>query len=248
MPKGGRDRKTFERATTDWALDSGAFTELKQYGYWRMSAEEYAELVNRYDKYIGRLQWVSPQDWMCEPIVIEGGKSKDGVFVGTGLSVKEHQKRTIDNFIKLVDLCRPTVIPILQGFTLGEYIDCFLMYLDEGIDLRDYPVVGVGSVCRRQGSLEIKTLFEILYYIGINSHGFGVKIEGLELALEYLTSADSMAWSLDAKYAKTAAKGTSCGKLRTREPRKGEPIKNCANCYHAAVEWFNNLMDRLGIE
>ena len=238
MPLGGRDRKTFKRATTDWALDSGAFTELKDHGRWRMSAGEYAELVNRYHKYIGRLDWVSPQDWMCEPIVIKGGKTKDGIFVGTNLSVREHQKRTVENFIQLRKLCVPRVIPVLQGFTAFEYLDCYMMYQEAGIDLRDYETVGVGSVCRRQADPEIAMIFKMLFDMGLKCHGFGVKTSGLALALRYLTSADSLAWSIDAKHTKTTRKGTCCGKLK----RSGEPIKNCANCYHAAVEWYDELM------
>lgn len=241
MPKGGRDRKTFKRATTDWALDSGAFTELKDYGKWRMTAEDYARLVNRYDRLIGRLAWVSPQDWMCEPIVIKGGRSKDGVFVGTKLSVREHQIRTVENFIRLQGLCVPQVIPVLQGFTMDEYLDCYDLYERSGVDLTQYDTVGVGSVCRRQGDPEIAAIFKLLSEMGVSCHGFGVKTSGLTLAVDYLKSADSLAWSLDAFYKKTAIKGTSCGKLK----RNGEPIKNCANCFHAAVEWYDELLLKL---
>ena len=251
MPKGGISRKAFIRATTDWALDSGAFTELKDHGRWRMSAVEYAQLCNRYEKYIGRLQWVSPQDWMCEPIVIEGGIApgqgpvKDRTFVGTKLSVREHQERTVENFLELRRLCVPWVIPVVQGFTISEYMDCLEMYEMAGVELKKEPVVGIGSVCRRQGTDEIASLFRLFSSMGIRCHGFGVKTSGLALSIEDLESADSLAWSIDAKHKKTHRLGTSCGKLTTRGKNKGNPIKNCANCFHAAVEWFDELMESL---
>jgi len=237
MPLGRKDRKTFKKATTDWALDSGAFTELKHHGRWRMTSEEYAELVNRYHKYIGRLQWVSPQDWMCEPIVIEGGMGADGYYVGTKLSVREHQIKTVENFIELNQLCVPDVIPVIQGFTIDQYLECCRLYESAGVNLLDFETVGVGSVCRRQGEPEIALIFKTLFEMGIKCHGFGVKTSGLSLAMKYLASADSLAWSKDAKHKKTTRKGTCCGKLK----RNGKPIKSCANCFHAAVEWYDDL-------
>lgn len=34
-------RKSFPRALTGWALDSGGFTELSMYGEWRTTARDY---------------------------------------------------------------------------------------------------------------------------------------------------------------------------------------------------------------
>ena len=73
MPK-----SKFQRAVTNWALDSGGFTELQQYGMWTIDAHEYGVLIDRYHRNVGRLLWAAPQDWMCEPAVIAGGKYKTG--------------------------------------------------------------------------------------------------------------------------------------------------------------------------
>lgn len=242
MPKGGRDGTTFNRATTIWAMDSGAFTELKQYGMWRMGAVEYAALVNKYNDLVGGLQWASQQDWMCEPVVINGGKTRDGVFIGTGLSVAEHQRKTVDNYLELREICDVEIVPVIQGYSVAEYMECIELFWANGVDLRECKTVGVGSICRRQGSAEIADLLKRVSQMGISAHGFGVKTNGLQLAIDHLVSADSMAWSENAKYQLTHRKGTSCGKIAQAGPNKGKkPIKNCANCYHAALDWYYKI-------
>lgn len=286
MPLGGKSRTKFKRATTIWALDSGAFTELQRYGTWKMSAEEYAGLVNIYDKNIGMLQWASPQDWMCEPQVLSGlvrKKRKNErllidawkwrqwaesllpdqfriiestynqlleigledaciVFHGTGLTLQEHQIRTVENFVRLRSICKVKLIPVIQGYTKQEYFNCIRMYLDAGVDLRKEETVGIGSVCRREATTEIADLITSICQYGISLHAFGVKTGGLKMCIDQLASADSMAWSLHAKHHYTTRKGTCCGKLKTRGKEKGKPIKNCANCYHAAVEYHDRIM------
>jgi hypothetical protein len=62
-------------AAAPWALDSGGFTELQRFGRWTTGPAGYADRVRRYRDAIGGLSWAAPQDWMCEPIVISGGRS-----------------------------------------------------------------------------------------------------------------------------------------------------------------------------
>jgi hypothetical protein len=78
-------------ACCPWALDSGAFSELAAYGRWRLTPAAYVAAVRRYRQEIGRLAWAAPQDWMCEPVMV----------AKTGLSVREHQRRTVANFVLL---------------------------------------------------------------------------------------------------------------------------------------------------
>ncbi len=228
----------FRPAVTDWACDSGGFTELQQFGRWTMDSHEYSVLVNRYHRNVGRLLWAAPQDWMCEPIVIHGGVAGGQKFVGTGLSVREHQQRTVANFLELDGYCQVPIIPVIQGFTIDEYHECIEMYAANGVDLTKYPTVGVGSICRRQATQEACDILRSICQRGINIHGFGLKREALRNVLCSLASADSMAWSFNARHA-----GTTCGKINERT---GEPIKNCANCYHAAVEWYEKTMSLIG--
>lgn len=195
------------------------------FGEWRTSPAEYAAAVRRYDAEIGRLEWAAPQDWMCEPFIT----------AKTGLSVEEHQRRTVANFLELQSLWGErdpefgVFMPVLQGWQLADYLRCADMYAAAGVDLTHYPVVGVGSVCRRQATDEIGEIFATLARLDIAMHGFGVKRAGLELYGRHLASADSMAWSFNARRA--AAPLPGC-----------EGHKNCANCMRYALQWREKII------
>jgi hypothetical protein len=219
-----RDRKrTFPRATTSWALDSGGFTELNLYGEWRTTPEEYVACVRRYRDELGQMEWASPQDWMCEPWVI----------AKTGLTVEEHQKRTTENYLHLRDLAPDLpFIPVLQGWDLVDYQRHADDYADAGVDLAGLPLVGIGSVCRRQATGAIAGVFDSLMSRGLSMHGFGVKSAGLGQYADALTSADSLAWSFGARRADPGMTRT-CGK------------RSCQNCLHAALEWRERVLRTL---
>lgn len=220
-----RDRKSrFPRATTPWALDSGGFTELNLFGGWKTTPEEYVAAVQRYADELGHLEWASPQDWMCEPWVI----------AKTGLSVAEHQARTVENYLTLVDLAPDLpFIPVLQGWELADYHDHADAYAAAGVDLENQPVVGIGSVCRRQATGQIAGIFDSLQARGLHMHGFGVKTAGLAMYADTLTSADSLAWSYGAR--QDARAGIRhCSK------------NTCANCMHYALSWRERLLTNLG--
>jgi hypothetical protein len=218
------DRKSLPRARGEWALDSGGFSELSLYDEWRTTPGEYVAAVRRYDEEIGRLSWAAPQDWMCEPFMV----------AKTGLSVAEHQRRTVDNFVELStlwgdDLTNP-VMPVLQGWERDDYLRCWDLYDAAGIDLGDYAVVGLGSVCRRQATDEIGAVVGALRERdpGLPLHGFGVKKAGLELYGHLLNTADSMAWSFAA---------------RRKPPLPGCTAHiNCANCPRFALRWREQVL------
>src|SRR5690606_34132950 len=180
-----RRLRTLPRARGPWALDSGGFSEVSLYGEWRTSPKEYAQLVDRYAEEIGGLEWAAPQDWMCEPWIIEK----------TGLSVDAHQRRTVRSFLYLRERCGAHIAPVMQGFTLDEYLRCVEMYDRAGVDLTREPVVGLGSVCRRQGTAEAERIITTLASMGLRLHGFGFKLQGIARVGRLLASADSMAWS-----------------------------------------------------
>lgn len=110
------------RAATRWAMDSGGFTELQRHGAWTVSPQQYADECSAVVEQIGSVDWIAPQDWMCEPFVIDGGRFGPLSFVGTGLSVDVHQGLTVANLVQLRELA-PTVpfIPVLQGYTVDDY-------------------------------------------------------------------------------------------------------------------------------
>jgi hypothetical protein len=213
------NRRTLPRAKCDWALDSGAFTELNLHGHFKTSATEYVEAVQRYADGIGRMLWAAPLDWMCEPFVI----------AKTGLSVREHQERTVQNYLDLRG--RGPFIAVLQGWTLADYETCIALYESAGIDLARELLVGVGSVCRRQDTAEIGRIMSMLQAHGIRTHGLGIKKRGVIMYGHLLASADSMAWSYNA---------------RRNPPMSGcTTHKNCANCSRWALRWREQLLDSL---
>jgi len=209
-----KTRKSFPRARQSWALDSGGFTEIKDHGRWRCTPEQYADAVRLYSEQIGRLEWAAPMDWMCEPMMLDR----------TGLTIREHQERTVANYLELRD--QGPFIPVLQGWAIEDYEYCVGLYKSAGVDLRLLPLVGVGSVCRRQATDEITTLMRGLHSYGLRLHGFGVKT-GMGSYGQYLESADSMAWSFRA---------------RRSAPLPGCTHKNCANCSAFAMLWRERLL------
>lgn len=185
-----RPRLVFPRARRGWFLDSGGFSELTQFGAWTITPRAYVAEVCRYAREIGRLELVAPQDWMCEPWLVKK----------TGLSVRAHIRRTVDNFVQLRDLAPDLPwVPVVQGWTLDDYRRCVDAYARAGVDLAGMRRVGVGSVCRRQSTRDALEIFRGLRALGLSLHGFGVKTAGFRSYRSLLASADSMAWSFGAR-------------------------------------------------
>lgn len=237
------DRKTLPRraeihgAPVPWCLDSGGFTELNLHSRWRITARRFVEEVRRIRDAVGGLLWNAPMDWMTEPTILQN----------TGLTVVEHQRRTIQNFLDLRAMAPdlPT-IPVLQGWTLDDYRRCMEGYARYGVDLRREPVVGVGTVCRRQSDIVASQILQVAIDEGLRCHGFGFKTTGLlrhfqiEASLRTpwgqqrgaLISADSQAWSFRAT---------------KHDPLPGHCVyhKHCNNCPVYALQWREALTTRI---
>lgn len=215
-------RRGLPRALAPWMLDSGAFSEIAAHGAWTLSAKDYAHEVKRYGDEVGSLVQVAPQDWMCEPAMVRK----------TGLSVEGHQLRTVANYLDLLALGVAKVFPVLQGWSMTDYMRHVEMYGRAGVYLDALPVVGIGSVCRRQGEDEISQILHGVARLGVKLHGFGVKMQGLEKGGCALHSADSMAWSFSA---------------RRQAPLPGcKTHINCANCEIYALAWRDRVVGALG--
>jgi hypothetical protein len=227
-----RGARTLPRAATRHALDSGGFTELQHFGRWTITLTQYVSEVRRVRDEVGLLDWAAPMDWMCEPAIIHGGQHGGQRFAGTHLSVAEHQRRTVANFLELRALAPELpIIPVLQGWTLSDYEHCVRLYERAGVDLSAEPAVGVGSVCRRQATAEAAAIVTTLAAHGIRLHGFGFKTQGLGICGNSLASADSLAWSAHA---------------RRRPPLPGHTThKNCANCLPYALAWRTRVLNGL---
>jgi hypothetical protein len=212
-------RQTLPRARVGWALDSGGFSELDNPPHaWRTTPAEYVRDVRRFEREIGLLEWVAPQDWMVEPTILEK----------TGLTVAEHQRRTVGNFLVLRFELEELVVPVLQGWSREDYLRCWQMYEEAGVDLEREPLVGLGSVCRRQGDFEAGRIVRALRPLRL--HYFGAKLTGLQRFADALASADSLAWSYRA---------------RRDHPLPGCPHKSCSNCPRYASRWRAQVMHLL---
>jgi hypothetical protein len=215
-------RRTFPRARGVWALDSGGFSELSLFGEWQTSPRQYVAEVRRFRDELGGMAWAAIQDHMCEPFIL----------AKTGRALWQHQLSTVVSWMTLNDL-DPTLpwLPVLQGWHLRDYVACAELYWRlAGTDLRNLPLVGLGSVCRRQGTAEAEAIVRELTGLGIRLHGFGFKTLGLARVAAVIGSADSLAWSFTA---------------RRRPPLAGCPHANCANCLRYALAWRVRLLARL---
>lgn len=170
------------------------------------------------------MDWAAPQDWMCEPWIIQQ----------TGLSVEEHQRRTVSNLVTLRHIAPDLpFIPVLQGWEYQDYLRHVDMYVEAGIDLAGEPTVGVGSVCRRQNTAEAAGIIKGLAALGLRLHGFGFKLTGLRAVATILQSSDSLAWSFAA---------------RRDAPLPGHTHKNCANCLPYALKWRDKVKAIEGVQ
>ncbi|WP_231500199.1 deazapurine DNA modification protein DpdA family protein [Saccharothrix sp. NRRL B-16314] len=213
-------RRSLPRATGPWALDSGGFTELSLHGRWRTDPAAYVAAVRRYATEIGHLEWAAPQDWMTE----------DHLLARTGESLRTHQHRTVANYLQLRDLASDLpIIPVLQGQSITDYHRCADLYERHGIDLAALPLVGVGSVCRRQHTTEVERIVRSLAARGYHLHTFGAKVLGLARYADTVTSSDSMAWSFRGRHV------SGCTPSHRSE----------SNCLRFALAWHDDLTRRL---
>jgi hypothetical protein len=228
-------------ATSPFIYDSGAFTELSrapegERARWRISQRDYvAETARVYHGTGGMMAWAATRDMMCEPEMIHGGRVGMVTVPGTGQSVAEHQWWTLADFIGCTDLWPQysdapcPYVPTLQGWSMGEYLWHRDAYTAAGIDLAAYPAVGLGSVCRRSGTLRAGI---IAMFLGLpNLHGFGVKLEGLDLHEGKFASTDSAAWSYDA--------------YRAGVPLPGCTHQTCSNCPRFAALWYERMLAQI---
>lgn len=174
-----------------WVMDSGAFEAVRKKGHHSMSVWSYAAQI-MYWRQFGELEAAVCQDMMCEPFML----------AKTGLTVADHQRETIERYDALLRLNTGVyIMPVLQGYEPEQYADHVRQY---GPRLAVGAWVGVGSVCKRNGSPEkVLQVLRAIHAVrpDLRLHGFGLKITALrdpEVRAELETS-DSMAWSFAAR-------------------------------------------------
>lgn len=175
----------------DWIMDSGAFTEISTHGEYRTSVAAYSNEIARW-KNNGNLLAAVSQDYMCEPFILEK----------IGMTLQQHQTLTIERYDELLRYDTGVyIMPVLQGYKPSDYVSHIREY---GRRLGHGAWVGVGSVCKRNG--DIRAIEEVLLAIkhvrpDLRLHGFGLKTTALSSGLvnQLLETADSMAWSFNAR-------------------------------------------------
>lgn len=224
-PRLARIKRRFPRRPDHWApiaIDSGGFTELSKHGTWTITPAQYVAEIRRAIDGIGAVpQFVAPMDWMSEFDILRK----------TGLSISEHQRRTLDNYRELVQLAPDLPwLPVLQGWLRSDYLRHADDYARADILLDRLPQVGLGSVCRRQNLLTASLIIDEIADLGVRIHAFGFKTVGLSYSAPRLASADSLAWSFQA---------------RNDRPMPGCTHVRCSSCLTYALWWREELLDRL---
>ena len=216
-------RRSLPRASGPWACDSGGFSELSLYGRWRTDERSYVAALRRYATEIGQLDWAAPMDWMTE----------SQVLARTGLSLRTHQHRTVANYLRLRDLAPELpIIAVLQGQSIADFHRCADLYERHGVDLAALPLLGVGSICRRQHSGEVEQILRSLAARGYRLHAFGAKVLGLGRYADSICSSDSAAWSYRGRFV------PGCSPSHRSE----------SNCLRFALAWHTRLLASLRAE
>jgi hypothetical protein len=207
-------------------LGNGGFSELSLYGRWRTDERSYVAAVRRYATEIGNLAWAAPQDWMTETHVL----------ARTCLSARIHQRRTVGkvtNYLRLRDLAPELpIIAVLQGHSVVDFHRCADLYERLGVDLAALPLLGVGSICRRQHSAEVEHILRSLAAHGYRLHAFGAKVLGLGRYADAISSSDSVAWSYRGRFV------PGCTPSHRSE----------SNCLRFALAWHSKLLASLRAE
>lgn len=170
-----------------YVLDSGGYTAMDEFGGdFPWTVAEYHEWAR--EMYAKQpFGWVAVMDLACEPAFDDD------------LSVEERINRTVDNTISLLDHDPEyPVLPVLQGRTVEQWVDCYDRLRDHGID-PEYA--GVGTMCRQTSGKDIRDIIRALRVrTDIDAfHGFGVKATAFK-ENAFFESADSQAWSWPIKF------------------------------------------------
>lgn len=174
-----------------WIVDCAGFSTLMTHGDHVLSVVEYASQIRRW-KTNGQLLAAVSQDYMCEPVML----------ARTGLTIAEHQRKTVERYDDLVaQKTGVYIIPVLQGWMPEDYVSHLKQY---GRRLKRGAWVGVGSICKRNNSPD--AVLDILAAIhaarpDLKLHGFGLKKTALSRPdiRQHLDTADSMSWSYSAR-------------------------------------------------
>jgi hypothetical protein len=250
-------------------VDGAGFSQVFKHGRWLWGPDEHEKRMSAVESGLGaeNVDGYFTQDWMCEPVIIQGGHGAHG----TGLSVEEHQRRTVQSGVDLERINpRRKWVHTVQGYTLAEYERCIQMYFDVGIDLMQRETVAFGSMCKRgpDAAPIAAALFRLLGGPeGPRKHILGFNILALVALIGMLTpdeqnvlDADSASWSMKAKNGPVLMRGHKHGGKKVAERGysdadwerlwagdrfDGERWPNCANCTVFALHERKHILSKV---
>jgi hypothetical protein len=158
-------------------LDSGGFTEIFRFGGYTFSSAEYYNYVVDHPYLFG----FATMDYPCELVVLQK----------TGMTIKQHIILTVESNLELMNLEK--VIPVIQGYTVDDYLYCCDLMNDYGCQKK---LMAIGTMCKRT---KVADVIEILSAIrgefpGSEFHAFGLKKNFLPKVKDMIYSSDSIAW------------------------------------------------------
>jgi hypothetical protein len=175
------------------ALDSGGFVAARRYRGFPWSTEEYLDLAAS-----APFIWWAAADWCVEPTIAHDEATVLDRISGTVrlnmLCLLGGTRRGIaDRFV-----------PVIQGWHPDHYLRC----LERMPWARDFPQVGIGSMCRRHlhGEHGILHVLDVLDRAFSGSatrlHLFGLKSQAIAVAAQHprVASSDSQAYGVAARH------------------------------------------------
>lgn len=168
-------------------LDCGGFTLLNTYGDYPFSMGAYANMVARL-----RPHYYATMDYPCEPEITRSlGLSDNATRIEATV---ENARRMLVDYEPMLPLA--TAVPVIQGWTLDEYIHCLDLHIATGTAR---PYMAVGSMCTRANDAELLGIVPKLHAYAAAAgvqrlHFFGLKMSPVTAQLEpYIWSRDSAA-------------------------------------------------------
>lgn len=163
-------------STSKFFLDSGGFTEIFRFGKYTFSSSEYVDFINKH-----QIDYFATMDYPCEPIVLQK----------TGKTINEHITLTIESNLDLMDT--PKVVPVIQGYSVDDYLYCADLIKDYGCQK---PFMAVGTLCKRTKVSDAVAILSAIKSEFPNSdlHAFGLKKNFLQKVKDLIYSSDSIAW------------------------------------------------------
>lgn len=176
----------------DAALDSAGFVAMARYRFYPWTVEDYIRLAAA-----APWCWFSAMDLCVEPEIARDEAAVLDRIAGTVRLFRVCQREAATHGIG------NRLVPVLQGWRPDHYLRC----LDRLPHIDDAPLLGVGSVCRRQlgGGDGILRLVDVLDRalgdMPARLHLFGVKSEAMAALRDHprIASVDSQAYGASAR-------------------------------------------------